>query len=141
VKGIREVPLSNTSSNYKFWNYNWMKRDQTDVIWFIISLFNAQHVSDVSTSILRSLWLICWVISWVVLFWHDMCWCYVVAWLGWCGIRTYLLSYLMGCIVLARCVLVLRCGLAGVVWYSDAGWSTSASTCIQIPHHPSQTTP
>ena len=30
-----------------------------------------------------------------------------------------------GCIVLVRCVLVLRCGLAGVVWYPDAGWSTS----------------
>ena len=27
-----------------------------------------------------------------------------------------LLSYFMGCIALVRCVLVLRCGLAGVVW-------------------------
>jgi hypothetical protein len=26
----------------------------------------------------------------------------------------------MSCIVLVRCVLVLRCGLAGVVWYPDA---------------------
>ena len=25
----------------------------------------------------------------------------------------------MGCIALVRCVLVLRCGLAGVVWYPD----------------------
>jgi len=49
---------------------------------FIISLFNAQHVSDVNTSILGSLWLICWVISWVVLLWFDVCWCYVVVWLG-----------------------------------------------------------
>jgi len=31
----------------------------------------------------------------------------------------------MGCIALVRCVLVLRCGLAGVVWYP----------CIRIPHH------
>ena len=30
---------------------------------------------------------------------------------------TYLLSYFMGCIALVRCVLVLRCGLAVVVWY------------------------
>jgi len=37
----------------------------------------------------------------------------------------------MGCFVLVRCVLVLRCGLAGVVWY--ACWSTSASACIWIP--------
>jgi hypothetical protein len=29
----------------------------------------------------------------------------------------------MGCIVLVLCVLVLRCGSAGVVWYPDAGFS------------------
>ena len=58
---------------YVYWtvhNLNsWVKRDQLDVTCFIISLFNAQHVSDVNTSILRSLRLICWVISWVVLIW------------------------------------------------------------------------
>jgi len=64
-----------------------IKRDQLDVTSFIISLFNAQHVSDVNTSILRSLRLICWVISLVVLLWFDVCWCYGVVWLGWCGIR------------------------------------------------------
>jgi len=31
----------------------------------------------------------------------------------------------MGCIALVRCVLVLRCGLAGLVWYPYAGCSTS----------------
>ena len=36
-------------------------------------------------------------------------------------LATYLLSYFMGCIALVRYVLVLRCGLAGVVWYPDAG--------------------
>ena len=65
---------------------SWIKRDQLDVTCFIIYLFNAQHVSDVNTSILRSLRLICWVISWVVLLWFDVCWCYVVVWLGWCGV-------------------------------------------------------
>ena len=65
----------------------WIKRDQLDVTCFIISLFNAQHVSDVNTSILRSLRLICWAISWVLLLWFDVCWCYVFVWLGWCGIR------------------------------------------------------
>jgi len=64
-----------------------IKRDQLDVTCFIISLFNAQHFSEGNTSILRSLRLICWVISWVVLFWFDVCWCYVAVWLGWCGIR------------------------------------------------------
>ena len=36
-------------------------------------------------------------------------------------LATYLLSYFMGCIALVRCVLVLRCGSAGVVWYLYAG--------------------
>ena len=31
--------------------------------------------------------------------------------------------YFMCCIALVRCVLVLRCGSAGVVWYPYAGWS------------------
>jgi len=31
------------------------------------------------------------------------------------------MSYFMGCIVLVRYVLVLLCGLAGVVWYPYAG--------------------
>jgi len=35
------------------------KKDQLDVTCFIISLFNAQHISDVNTSIVRSLRLIC----------------------------------------------------------------------------------
>ena len=51
-----------------------IKRDQLDVTRFIISLFTAQHVSDVNTSILRGLRLMCWVISWVVLLWFDAGW-------------------------------------------------------------------
>ena len=57
---------------------------QLDVTCFIISLFNAQHVSDVNTSILKSLRLICWVISWAVLLWFmhiD-----VTLWFGWGGV-------------------------------------------------------
>jgi len=81
---------------YVYWTVHhldsWIKRDQLDVTFFIISLFNAQHVSDVNTFILRSLRLICWVFSWVVLLWFDVCW-------------------------------VLRCGLAGVLWYPHTGWS------------------
>jgi hypothetical protein len=77
----------------KLYNYiklvhgRWIKKDHLDVTCFIISLFNAQHVSNVSTSILRCLRLICCVISWVVLLWYDVCWCYGVVRLGWCGIR------------------------------------------------------
>jgi len=79
------------SESYVYWTahhfHSWIKRDQLDVTCFIISLFNTQHVSDVNTSILRSLRLICWIISRVVLLWYDVCWCYVVVRLGWCGIR------------------------------------------------------
>jgi len=34
---------------------------------------------------------------------------------------TYLLRYFMGCVALVRCVLVLHCGSAVVVWYLYAG--------------------
>jgi len=34
----------------------------------------------------------------------------------------------MGFIALVRCVLVLRCGLTGVVWYPDAGFSLHPAT-------------
>ena len=48
---------------YVYWTVHHLdssiKRDQLDVTCFFISLFNAQHVSDVNTSILRSLRLIC----------------------------------------------------------------------------------
>ena len=36
------------------------------------------------------------------------------------GACVYSLSYFMGCVALVRCVLVLRCGLAVVVWYPYA---------------------
>ena len=55
---------------YVYWTVHhldsWVKRNQLDVTCFIITLFSAQHVSDVNTSTLRSLRLIRWVISWVV---------------------------------------------------------------------------
>jgi len=77
-----------TLTKIVFWYpQSWVKRDQLNVTCFIISLFNAEHVSDVNTSILRSLRLMCWVISWVVLIWFDVCWCYFVVWPWWCGIR------------------------------------------------------
>ena len=38
----------------------------------------------------------------------------------------------MGCIALVRCVLVLCCGLAGVVWYLDAGSSVCVCVCVGV---------
>ena len=84
-------------------SYSWKKeRDQLDVTCFIISLFNAQHVSDVNTSIFWSLRLICWVISWVVLLWYDACWCYVVVWLEWCCIRMQAEAVLQPAVLVAK---------------------------------------
>jgi len=46
---------------YVYWTVHqldtWVKRDQLDVTWFIISLFNAQHVLDVLTP------ETCWALS------------------------------------------------------------------------------
>jgi len=36
------------------------------------------------------------------------------------ALPAYVLSYFMGCIDLVRCVFVLRCGMAVVVWYPYA---------------------
>ena len=87
----RQEQIKTSEGSYVYWTVHhldsWIKRDQLDFTCFIISLFNVQHVSDVNTSILRSLRLICWVISWVVLLWFDVCWCYVVVWLWWCGVH------------------------------------------------------
>ena len=59
-----------------------MKINQLDVTCFIISLFTVQHVSNVSTSIFATYY---GFISCVVLLWFDVCWCYGVVRLGWCG--------------------------------------------------------
>jgi len=78
------------SESYVYWAVHhldgWIKRNQLDVTCSIISLFTALHVSDINTPILRRLRLIGWVISCVVLFWFDVRWCYVVVWMGWCGV-------------------------------------------------------
>ena len=77
----------------------WIKINQLDVTCFIISLFTAQHVSNVSPSIFRSLRLIVEFISCVVLLWYNVCWCYGVVRLGWWGIlmqaETVLLCFIL----------------------------------------------
>ena len=49
-----------------------------------------------------------------------------------------MLSYFMGCIALVRCVLVLRCGLAGVVWYLDTTPPQHASNQSNATHEITQ---
>ena len=64
---------------------SWIKIDQLHFTCFIISPFTAQHVSNVSASIFRSLRII--VDLFHVLYCSgSMCWCYGVVRLGWCGI-------------------------------------------------------
>jgi len=41
----------------------------------------------------------------------------------------------MGCIALVRCVLVLRWGLGGVVWYPYAGFSLRTDTTLFQSYH------
>ena len=59
-----------SDESYAYWTVHhldsWVKRDQLDATCFIITLSSTQHVSDVNTSILRSLRLIRRVTSWVV---------------------------------------------------------------------------
>jgi len=64
--------------------YSWIKIDQLDVTCFIISLFTAQHVSNVSTSIFRSLRLI--VDLFHVLYCSGSMCDGVTVWFGWGGV-------------------------------------------------------
>jgi len=57
--GFDEICYMNVFSNIYREILSLIKIKKLDVTCFIISLFNAQHVSDVNTSILRSLRLIC----------------------------------------------------------------------------------
>jgi len=120
---------------------------------FIISLFNTQHTSDVNTSILRSLRFICWVISWVILIWFDVCWCYVVVWLWWCGIRMQAevlvpLLFLYLILNLFRMLIHPSSGACDLFVELSHGLYCSGSMCgvvsvcslHTIPHHHSQTT-
>ena len=50
-------------------------------------------------------------------------------------LATNSLRYFMVCIALVRCVLVLRCGLAVVVWYPYAGWGTASACIPPQPNH------
>ena len=115
----RYVILSEELSwvSYVYWTLHhldsWITTDQLDVTCFFISLFNAQLVSVVNTSILRSLRFICWVISCVVLLWFDVCWCYGVVRLWWCGIRILLYFsnkctiYINNLIFIGPCIILM----------------------------------
>jgi hypothetical protein len=84
-KDDRGVPLYIHGPFYVYWIVHhldsWIKIDQLDVTCFIISLFTAQHVSDVSTSIFMSLWLT--VDLFHVLFCSGSMCVDVTVWFGW----------------------------------------------------------
>ena len=60
-------------------------RDQLDVTsyYVLFHFFYAQHVSDINTSIIRSLRLFYWITTLVVCSCFDVCWSFGVAGLGW----------------------------------------------------------
>ena len=74
--------------SYVYWTVHhldsWINIDQLEVTCFIISLFTAQHVSNVSTSIFSSLRLIVDLFH-VLYFSGSMC-VGVTVWFGWGGV-------------------------------------------------------
>jgi len=78
----------NQQIHYVYWIMHhldsWIKIDQLDVICFIISLFTAQHVSNASTSIFRSLRLIGDLFH--VLYCSGPMCVGVMVWFGWGGV-------------------------------------------------------
>ena len=76
--------MSQSRFEWRLACHGWIKTDQLDVTCFIISLFTAQHVSNVSTSIFRSLRLICsYFIGCIALVRRVLV--LGVVRLGWCG--------------------------------------------------------
>ena len=74
-----------------------------------LALFFAQHVSNASTFIYRSLRLCVGI-----LLWFDVCWCYGVVRLGWCGI------------LMQAGALVPQPAYGVTVWF---GWGDVVSLC------------
>ena len=132
----------------QFVNKSWICSTPLSVVRIHLStseaVLTAQHVSNVSTSIFRSLRLI--VDLFHVLYCSGSMCVGVTVWFGWDGVVSLcrlkqclqlnmfrmlvhpssgachlLWIYFMCCIAVVRCVLVLRCGSAGVVWYPYAG--------------------
>jgi len=74
---------------YLYWTLHhcdsWRIRDQLDVTSYkvLFHFFYAQHVSDINTSIIRSLRLFYCITTLVVCSCFDVCWSFGVAGLGW----------------------------------------------------------
>ena len=65
--------------------WSWRIRDQFDgtSYYVLFHFFSAQHVSDINTSIIRSLRLLYCITTLVVCSCFDVCWSFGVAGLGW----------------------------------------------------------
>ena len=76
--------------DYVYWTVHycgsWRIRDQLDVTNYsvLFHFFYAQHVSDINTSIIRSLRLFYFITTLVVCSCFDVCWSFGVVGLGWC---------------------------------------------------------
>jgi len=75
--------------SYVYWTVHhcdsWRIRNQLDITCYYVlfHFFYAQHVSDINTSIIRSLRLFYFITTLVVCSCFDVCWSFVVAGLGW----------------------------------------------------------
>ena len=74
---------------------SWRIRDQLDVTsyYVLFHFFYAQHVSDINTSIIRSLRLFCCITTLVMCSHFDVCWSFGVAGLGWYPCSSLLHGY------------------------------------------------
>ena len=85
--------VSSVGQQHTKCNKFWIKIDQLHVTRFIISLFTAQHVSNVSTSIFRSLGLIVGLFH--VLYCSGSMCVGVTVWFSWGGVVSlYRLKYM-----------------------------------------------
>ena len=142
---------------------SWIKIDQPDVTCFIISLFTVQHVSNVSTSIFRSLRLI--VDLFHVLYCSGSMCVGVTVSFGWggvvslCRLKLWFSQHKVTTPPQPNHTVtpthikpeqyntwnkstISRKLLKMDVLTFETCWAvSSASACIRIPHHPSRTTP
>jgi len=84
----RWTDMTKIKGSYVYWTVHhfdsWIKTDQLDVTCFIISVFTAQHFSNVSTSIFRGLRLI--VDLFHMLYCSGSMCVGVTVWFGWGGV-------------------------------------------------------
>ena len=106
----------------------WIKTDQLDVTCFIISLFTVQHVSNVSTSIFRSLRLIADLFH--VLYCSGSVCVGFTVWFGWGGVVS--LCRLKHCFILHKDTAISHKLLKMDVLTFETCWTVNSEIIKQV---------